>query len=69
MPSMYTQGVMTGEGVAGVAVSLNRIITKGSYAQTDQGLDSSAFSFFLKQQITPNRRTDDGWRAVKYEGK
>ena len=46
MPQKYTQAIMQGEGWAGVAVSLNRIITKASYTQDSAGLEKSAYSFF-----------------------
>lgn len=29
----------------------------------------SAFSIFLKRMVNPNRKADDGWKTVKYNGK
>lgn len=36
-PSKHTQALMTGEGVAGVLVSINRIVTKGLIDDNDSG--------------------------------
>ena len=29
----------------------------------------SAFSIYIKRLVNPTRKADDGWKAVKYDGK
>lgn len=29
----------------------------------------SAFSIWIKRQVNPDRKADDGWKAVKYDGR
>ena len=29
----------------------------------------SAFSIFFKRMVTPNRKADDGWKTVKFQGR
>jgi len=47
LPEIYTQGVMTGQAVAGVTVSLTRILTKYFYPDTDEGIKSGGKVFFI----------------------
>jgi len=47
LPEIYTQGVMTGQAVAGVTVSLTRILTKYFYPATDEGITTGGKVFFI----------------------
>jgi len=47
LPEIYTQGVMTGQAVAGVTVSLTRILTKYFYPATDEGVKKGGKFFFI----------------------
>lgn len=47
LPEIYTQGVMTGQAVAGVTVSLTRILTKYFYPSTDEGIQDGGKLFFV----------------------
>jgi len=47
LPEIYTQGVMTGQAVAGVTVSLTRILTKYFYPPTDEGMQDGGKLFFV----------------------
>ncbi len=29
----------------------------------------SAFSIYIKRLVNPTRKADDGWKAVKYQGR
>ena len=54
-PPVYTQAVMGGNGVAGVVASVCRIITKGSFPDTDDGNRRGAFVFFMLSALTTVR--------------
>ena len=45
-PPRYTQALMTGEGLAGLVVSVNRIVTKASVSNDKAGLTKSTYVFF-----------------------
>lgn len=47
LPEIYTQGVMTGQAVAGVTVSLTRILTKYFYPDNDEGIKTGGKLFFI----------------------
>jgi len=47
LPEIYTQGVMTGQAIAGVTVSLTRILTKYFYPATDEGIKTGGKLFFI----------------------
>jgi len=47
LPEIYTQGMMTGQAVAGVTVSLTRILTKYFYSSTVSGIEVGGRLFFI----------------------
>jgi len=47
LPEIYTQGVMTGQAVAGVTVSLTRILTKYFYPESNKGMQDGGKLFFV----------------------
>jgi len=47
LPEIYTQGVMTGQAIAGVTVSLTRILTKYFYPDTHEGIKTGGKLFFI----------------------
>lgn len=47
LPQIYTQGMMTGQAVAGVTVSLTRILTKYFYPGSNAGIQAGGKLFFI----------------------
>jgi len=47
LPEIYTQGMMTGQAVAGVTVSVTRILTKYFYPSSDSGIENGGKLFFI----------------------
>lgn len=52
LPAEYTQAVMSGNGVAGLGVSLLRIVTKASFPSSHQGVRRSSLIFFAISAFT-----------------
>lgn len=47
LPEQYTQGAMVGQAVAGVTVSITRIVTKLAFPQTEEGTKQGGKIFFI----------------------
>jgi hypothetical protein len=51
-------------------VSLGDLAEDGQILWEGLSFESpSAWSIYLKRLVTPNRKADDGWKTIKYEGK